>query len=190
VIVLGLDTGLANLGWALVDIGPMPIVNGVTVEVIDAGVWTTAKETKKRQLHVGSDDARRIDYLADRIFETVAPPSAALEPRLVVYELPAAAKGARAAHALGIGHALIRTALRAHTVTPVVEVTARDVKLALAGDAHASKEAMIAAARVRWPGIDELRNGDLEHAADAIGVAITGAGTQVGRAVLARGGRP
>lgn len=182
-IVLGLDTGLASLGWALVHVslnGTIPIH-----EVITAGVWTTAKETKKRQLHVGSDDARRIDYLADRLFEMFDADAARL-PDLAAYELPAAAKGARAAHALGIGHALIRTALRSIETVPVVEVTARDVKSALATDANASKEQMIAEARLLWPNLDKLRKGDHEHAADAIGVAIMGAGTQVGRALLAQ----
>lgn len=180
-IVLGLDTGFAALGWALVDVrlGRVPLVIGV-------GVWTTEREAKKRQLHVGSDDARRIDFLADRLLESLTPNDVGRQPALVAYELPGgAARGYRAAHSLGLAHALVRTALRAHSVYPVVEVTAHDVKRRLTGDRSAKKPDMIRAAEELGASFRGIRADEHEHAADAVGVALTGAETQIGRALLA-----
>lgn len=173
--ILGIDIGLAAMGWALVDVGHGGEICGVT-----AGVWTTKKETRKRQLHVGSDDARRIDDLIHALWRTASECDVAL----AAYELPAGQKGARAGHALGIAHGLTRGVLRTRPGLPVVEVTAYDVKRALAGGTNASKDTMIKRARVLWPGIDGLVKGVQEHAADAIGVAIAAARTDVARAAM------
>lgn len=177
-IVLGLDTGLAALGWALVDTeAPSDI------SILRAGVWTTEREAKKRQLHVGSDDARRVDFLADQLLSMLE----THEPELVAYELPGgAARGYRAAHALGMAHALVRAVLRANRRFPVVEVTAFDVKLTLTGDRKAKKSDMIRAAEERGQSpFREVKVTDLEHAADAVGVALAGALTEVGKAIRA-----
>lgn len=170
--ILGIDIGLAAMGWALVD---------VDTGAVTAGVWTTKKETKKRQLHVGSDDARRIDDLIHALWRIAS------ECDVAAYELPAGQKGARAAHALGIAHGLTRGVLRTRPGLPVVEVTAYDAKRALAGGTNASKDAMIERARALWPGIDGLAKGVQEHAADAIAVALAASHTEVARA--ARGQR-
>jgi Holliday junction resolvasome RuvABC endonuclease subunit len=171
--ILGIDIGLAAMGWALVDVG-----SGDDVVGVRAGVWTTKKETKKRQLHVGSDDARRLDDLIVLLWRT------ALECDVAAYELPGGQKGARAAHALGLAHGLTRGVLRTRAGLPLVEVTAYDAKRALAGGPNASKDAMVRRARAMWPQIDELPKAVREHAADAIGVARAAARTDVARAAM------
>lgn len=171
--ILGIDIGLAAMGWALVDVGAGGEVFGVR-----AGVWTTKKETKKRQLHVGSDDARRLDDLITLLWRTT------LECDVAAYELPGGQKGARAAHALGLAHGLTRGVLRTRAGLPVVEVTAFDAKRALADGSNASKDTMIKRARHLWPQIDGLGKTLREHAADAIGVALAAARTDVARAAM------
>lgn len=177
--ILGIDIGLAAMGWALVDVGP---AGGEAINVfgVRAGVWTTKKETKKRQLHVGSDDARRLDDLIVVLWRT------ALECDVAAYELPGGQKGARAAHALGLAHGLTRGVLRTRAGLPLVEVTAYDAKRALAGGPNASKDAMIKRARGLWPQIDDLPKTVREHAADAIGVVLAAAETDVARAAMVR----
>lgn len=172
--ILGIDIGLAAMGWALVEFDStgLPLCN------VRAGVWTTKKETKKRQLHVGSDDARRLDELA-AFLQRVS-----LECDVAAYELPGGQKGARAAHALGLAHGLVRGVLRTRAGLPVVEVTAYDAKRALASGSNASKDAMIRHARVFWPEIDQLAKTVREHAADAIGVTLAAARTEVVRVAM------
>jgi Holliday junction resolvasome RuvABC endonuclease subunit len=171
--IIGIDIGLASMGWAVGE------VHSGTMIVSQCGVWRTAKETKRRQLHVGSDDARRIDLLADHLRALMEEPAACV----LGYELPAAAKGARAAHALGIAHGLVRASVRG-THLVAVEVTARDVKAALAGTPNASKEEMIAAAGELCGAVYELPKSIQEHAADAVGVVLATFRSAVGRAAV------
>jgi Holliday junction resolvasome RuvABC endonuclease subunit len=171
--ILGIDIGLAAMGWALVDAGP----GGQVFGVVRAGVWTTKKEAKRRQLHVGSDDARRLDDLIRQLTEVAA------VCEIAGYELPAGQKGARAAHALGLAHGVVRGVLRGRRGLAVVEVTARDAKSALGRVPTASKDVMIAHAGILWPQIDKLGKTVQEHAADAIGVCLAVAATDVGRAI-------
>lgn len=183
--ILAIDIGLASMGWALVD-----VVHGVNpahiddthpgVTVIGCGVIETKKEAKKRQLHSSSDDARRIDELVDALNELKATGA-----QVYTYELPAGQKGARAAHALGIAHGLVRSTLRVGGM-PVVENTARDAKAAMAGDASASKESVIACAmRIRGAAspLSKIPKTKREHAADAIANAICAAQTPTARMV-------
>lgn len=174
--ILGIDIGLAAMGWALVEFDS----TGLAYANVRAGVWTTKKETKKRQLHVGSDDARRLDELTV-LLRCVVP-----ECDVAAYELPGGQKGARAAHALGLAHGLVRGVLRTRAGLPVVEVTAFDVKRALADGSNASKDTMIKRARVLWPAIDQLGKTVREHAADAIGVTLAAARTEVVRVAMVR----
>lgn len=184
-LILGIDTGFAALGWAQIEVSSISTTKGLSVfEVVGAGVLTTTKEAKKRQLHIGSDDARRLEQLGAELLELIA--SETREPHLIAYELPAAAKGARAAHALGLAHGLIRGLHVAHSTVPMVEVTARDVKSALVGRTSATKDHMIeAASRLRVEILD-LPKTVQEHAADAVGVAIAAMYTQVAIALRSK----
>jgi Holliday junction resolvasome RuvABC endonuclease subunit len=173
-IILGIDGGLAALGFAVVDVGRS--------EVLASGVLKTAKETVKRKLHVGSDDARRIDQLSDGIvalYRTWA-------PELLAYELPSGAKSARAAHALGIAHALVRvSARRADVRMPIVEVTVGDARKACCPgvgrvseeDAHAALADMFTLVLSRYQ----------THELDAIAVAVAASRSEVAAALSQRG---
>lgn len=182
-IVLGFDLGLAALGWARVDVRALGGASPATLEVLGFGVFTTKKEAKRRKLHVGSDDARRMDSLASGIVDQLGRGPRA---QLIGYEIPGGSQGARAAHAMGLAHGLVRGLLHTSTV-PVVEVTARDGKVAFCDSATASKEAMVAEAE-NWCAIWTLPEGVREHAADAIAVALAAAETSAGRSVFALSG--
>ena len=185
--VLGIDGGLASMGWAILETSFDHDASEVAYAVHSAGVWTTQREAKKRQLHVGSDDGRRLDALADELFAKIAPlGDEGPEIDLFGYELPAGARGARAAHALGMAHGLVRGVLRGQSSIPVVEVTARDAKAALTRSAVATKDQMIERAAAAWSSILKLPKGQREHAADAIAVALAASRTQAGRSIVRR----
>lgn len=190
-IILGIDPGLANMGFAIVE------VTLLRARLLTRGVVSTEKETARRKLHQGSDDARRIDELSEAIFEWIrAAETAAIVRDLrvcIAYEMPSGAQNARAAHALGIAHGLTRASVIAHIdrhFVPVIDVTARDAKLALTGRASATKEQCIAAA-ARIEGGDavlSVSKGKREHVADAIGVALAAARSPQVRRALEFGG--
>lgn len=123
-LILAIDPGFAALGLAVLDIAAK--------HVLSVSLITTEREAKKRMVHAGSDDGRRIDMLSREIAGLVA----LWQPAVVAYELPAAAKGSRAQHALGLAHGLVRATVRTvatslNQPTSIVEVTAGDVKSAL-----------------------------------------------------------
>jgi Holliday junction resolvasome RuvABC endonuclease subunit len=175
VIAIGIDGGLAELGFAVFDAS--------AGQVLRTGVYSTKKETKKRKLHVGSDDARRIDLLAGHLGALFAEWS----PSLVGYELPAAAKGARAGHALGIAHALVRLSARLYSATvPLVEVTVGDARRAccprLGRVAEHEAHAALVARFDLAPTLEA-------HELDALAVAIAALDTPIGDAVRSSAGR-
>lgn len=174
-IVVGIDGGLAELGYAVLDVGN-------EARVLRTGVYSTKKkETKKRKLHVGSDDARRIDALAAQLVALLS----ASAPALVAYELPSAAKGARAGHALGIAHALVRLSTRLHSATtPLVEVTVGDARGACCPGIARPKEHEAHAALADRFGLS--LDATSAHELDAIAVALASLGTPVADALRSR----
>lgn len=164
-IIFGIDAGFASLGWAMRRFDPI----GRTVgEIVDAGVLTTDGEDGPQ----GEDDVRRMDELAQGLVLLVGDH----KPKVIAYERPIGAQGARAATTLGMAHGLIRglfVDVVGELERPLIDVTPREVKLALAGDVGADKDAMIeAASRKHWPQLRAMKPGLQEHAADAIGVTL------------------
>lgn len=159
--ILGIDTGFAALGWAKL----MVTESGRVERVIDCGVIATEKGDAARS---SEDDVRRIDELIRAVVLL------AERADLVAYELPAGAQGARAAHTLGTAHGLIRGALLDLRPgdAPLMHVTPREVKLALAGRHDADKRLMIERASAMRPQVRRIPATLQEHAADAIGVTL------------------
>jgi len=160
--ILGIDGGLAALGWSCViedrKHRVLPIAHGLI---------ETAKETKKRKLHVGSDDARRIEVILRELDRAVS--RCPVKPNLIAYELPAAAKGARAGHTLGVAHGLIRT-WGYLSEYPMVEVTVLDARRAATEIEHGrvTEEDTNAALVRRWPRLKKVS----QHERDAVAVAL------------------
>lgn len=193
--MLAIDPGFAELGWAVLDFGAVQAVPGigfaaVEAEVVACGVLRTAKETKKRKLHSGSDDGRRIDLLTEALVR-LSVEQGVVQHReawkygafhLGAYEIPSAAKGARAAHALGLAHAISRIALR-RTCSSVVEITVADARTAAAGKPKAKEGDAHAAIKARWPRLVHAT----AHELDAIAVGLAALETPVGMAL--RGGQ-
>jgi len=165
ITVLGIDTGFAALGWAKLVVRTTTWAAPART-VIDCGVIAT--ERSAAAARSTEDDVRRLDELARALV--------LLGDRvdLIAYELPAGAQGARAALTLGAAHGLIRGVFLdvREGAPPLMYVTPRQVKVALAENEHADKPAMIAAAE-RWrPQVRNIPRALQEHAADAIGVTL------------------
>lgn len=161
-VVLGLDVGLAALGWAVVDLS----ADGE--RVVDLGTVTTAKSSKRRGVRVADDDVRRCRELAAFLLGVIDRHDVVA----IAAELPHGSKGARAAAALGMAKAILASVAEARGL-PIAACSPVELKQATAGSGSASKADVQAALVARfgpleWP----KRKADVEHAADALGAVV------------------
>ena len=161
----GIDPSLRNTGVAV-----LRVVNGVPV-VEHATVISTKPAAKKRHTYQADDDVRCLREIGDRLNALAGD----YPPDFLVSETLAAAKGQRAAMAMGMAFGAVVGWATSRRLM-VVPVSARDAKQAATGDAAASKK------DVAWGVTHKL--GDLgevlpsvtasryEHAYDAAAVAL------------------
>lgn len=178
--LVAIDPGFADLAYAV-----LYTTRVGEVRLLDLARIATKKETKKRKSHVGTDDGRRIDEIAtalERAFKKH-------EPDLVGYELPAASKGARAGHALGMAHAIVRLSTRLYSPQmPLIEVTVNDARRAATGKrtGKVTEDEVHAAIGEQFgtgPGwIDQWS----VHELDAIAVGLAALESSVARALIGR----
>lgn len=156
-IVLGLDPGLAALGYGVVD------AQGSRLAAVVSGVFRTKKQAG---LPVGRDLSIRVGELASRIAELldeVHPGEAALEE--FRFYGKSVTSSLQVANVVG----MLRESLRARGIS-AAEYSARDIKRAVTGCPNADKIQVQKMVRLL------LRMETLpkpEHAADALAAAIT-----------------
>ncbi len=155
--ILGIDPGLAALGYGVID------VEGRRMQLRAHGVLRTQR---RQDLGVGRDLTLRIGALA-RAFEVVLdehrPESAAIEE--FRFYGKAITSSLQVANVVG----MLREALRARGI-PAAEYSARDIKRAVTGNANASKAQVQKLVKLHLGMTDLPRP---EHAADALAAAIT-----------------
>jgi len=132
--VLGIDVGLAHVGYALV------ALEGNSERVLDMRTIVTKKSDAKLGVLVAHDDIRRVREILDALHVVI---SSAGQPGLsgvhaICAELPHGSKGARAAAALGIGKAIV-AALGWRYQLPIAACNPQQLKKTLAGSQSASK---------------------------------------------------
>ena len=168
-VILGLDPGLAALGWGVI------VVAGASRTWRAHGVLRTSRD---HDLAVGHDLALRVDLLAadlGRLIVWHQPDEAAIEE--FRFYGKSVTSSLQVANVVG----MLREALRARGV-PVTQYSARDVKLAVTGDPNADKAAMKRMVALHL----EMEAPPIsEHAADALGVALTHAARLPVRRALA-----
>lgn len=155
--VLGMDPALRNFGLALVDV-EIPSKRLVPVKI---GLIRTEKSKAKDVRH-SSSQLRRAEEIARevRAWETEAAMCAA--------EIPSGAQSSAAAYGFGVAVGVI-----GGHVPPLIEVTAREVKLAALEKVSGSKREMIRWAMGNWPHLDWMMHRGKpqdhnEHMADAL----------------------
>jgi crossover junction endodeoxyribonuclease RuvC len=157
VIILGLDPGLAALGYGIID------VQGSRMASVALGVLRTRKQNG---IPVGRDLTIRISQLASQVAELLDqrhPDEAALEE--FRFYGKAVTSSLQVANVVG----MLRESLRARGV-PTAEYSARDIKHAVTGYANAGKTQVQKMVQLHL-GLKEPPMS--EHAADALAAAIT-----------------
>jgi Holliday junction resolvasome RuvABC endonuclease subunit len=162
-IALGIDGGLAALGWALVRI------EGAREVPIEAGLVETERSTAKLRVLDGDDTARRVRELALALDPLVA------RAGLVCVERFSPPRNAGAAAKAGMGYA-VALALTAVRGLPLLHESPQRVKLATARDKSASKSDVQLALVRRYGALSDVIGhvapSKREHPCDALAVVV------------------
>lgn len=170
--ILGVDTGLANMGLCVVD------AIGDRYTCAYAEVFRTAKATKKarRNLRVSTDDARRLNELYDCVVALVN----RYRPHAIAVEAYTPNPGQKGVGAwkTSMAYALVLAAGRAHKLAVFTYLPA-DIKKPFGGRLSASKEEVAATLVERVHGFrhwyDAIAKRLQEHASDACAHGVLGA---------------
>lgn len=177
--VVGFDPSMRHWGIAegMLDL-ETGFLDGLNLSIIEP------KGKAHKQVRTNSIDMT----IAEELYQGAL--SAALKAKAIFVEVPVGSQSASGMKAYGMCVGVLGS-MRANGIQ-LIEVTAAEVKLALSGDKHASKEQMIKAGLAQYPGANWPRHsqrgkgfakGDVqnsaEHVADAIGAIHAGVNTPV-----------
>jgi Holliday junction resolvasome RuvABC endonuclease subunit len=161
--VMGFDAGLANMGWAVFEIGP------VNQGLIDFGVICTNKSDVKRKILASDDNVRRAREMW-RALKTIV---FQYTPKVFCAESQSIPRNAGAASKTAFSWGLLSAAAEEWGDLPFCCESPQRIKKVVAGTMKASKEEVEAAVTAAYPFAAELavqkklRKGDREHAFDA-----------------------
>jgi Holliday junction resolvasome RuvABC endonuclease subunit len=167
--VLGMDPSLRNWGLASAQLDlTTGFLDTPTLELI------CPKDLRGKQVRQNSSDLHLAEQLANATI------TEARKAKVIFVEVPVGSKSARAMASYGVCVGVLG-AVRALGI-PLIEVTALEVKKALAGKKMATKEEMIAAGMQQYPEANwPYWRGNVadkaEHVADAIGAIHAGVQT-------------
>jgi Holliday junction resolvasome RuvABC endonuclease subunit len=171
--VLGLDSGFAASGYAVVELAD-PLVP------IALGVIRTAASAKKLKVKAADDNMRRGREITKLINPTIRSNIVA-----ICMEAPSLPRNASTSFKLGIYYGIIASLSEMHDV-PVVQVTPQALKKGVCGKATASKDEIARALDLRFSRnfADELVQrgipaGMHEHAYDALGTIVASEDSEV-----------
>ena len=157
-IVMALDPSLRATGVVIFD---------TDVGIIHTETIRTEKAAKKRQLRVADDDFQRMALVATELSKVIN----SYKPAMVVFETPVGgAKSSRAAISMGMIRGVLAGIL-AVRMLPYELYLPMECKKAATGDRNASKDAVEAAVKKRYPGtVWPKTKGEAEHCYDAASV--------------------
>lgn len=182
-VVTGWDLGLAHCGWSDVEI------LHDRIEVVDLGVFTTEKSTKKQNVLATDDDLRRARELAEKVEAHIE----RVKPFALVVEGKSLPRNASSACKIGMAWGAFAAVVQRFGL-PVVQASPQQVRKALGLLRNASKD------EVKWKILDDLdiipeqvreifcaqiRDRIREHPIDATAVVVASTGSEIIR--LARG---
>lgn len=176
---IAIDAAFANMGLARVLVNPVD----ATITCQDLRLITTEKESNKKQVRVSSDSLRRVMELGSALDRFI------WDAQLAFVEVPSGAQSASAASALGMATGVL--AVLGIRSVPIIEVSPREVKMAVAGRPNkVPKSEVIAWAIKHWPEAPWLRSKgrpvlDNEHLADAMAIAVAGTKTPAFQQLMA-----
>src|SRR5689334_895797 len=144
--LIGIDSGLATFGVAVAELGPPGLV------FTDVAVWTTKPAAKKRRLRKADDTAERCRELVAQLQALIVrhtPIALCVE----AVALPFSRARSSVVSSLGRVRGIVDALAEVHGL-PVLEETPQRLKVATAGVANATKEAVREALEATYP---ELR---------------------------------
>jgi crossover junction endodeoxyribonuclease RuvC len=166
--ILGIDPGLANFGWALVDF------SNQGEKLVECGVIRTEKSDEKRNVLASDDNFRRTRDVAKpllTLFKKYDFAAICAESMSFPRSSSAAAKMAMTWGAIAM--------LAVEYNLPVSQASPQEIKKTLCGRKDASKEEIEEAVKKRYPTMEglldeqKLANSYREHAYDAGAAIIT-----------------
>jgi crossover junction endodeoxyribonuclease RuvC len=168
-IVLGIDPGLANMGYAVVQI------HQTTEKVIKLGAISTEKSDKKLKVLSSDDNLRR----AREMYKVLAAIVVEYEPAAICVEAKSFPRNASAAAKTSISWGLI-AALSESRNLPVCQCSPQQIKKAMTGKVKSEKEEVQLALNNRYgqqllaeAGITGLKKDKIEHPYDALAAIVT-----------------
>lgn len=163
VVVLGIDPGFANLGFAVYDIAKE--------QLLEAGIITTEKSGRRQEILASSDDMARTRLLLEGLWGFTERYTIAC----IAYEATSLPRNASVSCKLGRAFAVIGAV--AHVARcATVEFSPQDLKKRVSGSKLSSKEE-VEAAVLEKPGFSKLwglatvNAGRREHISDAAAAA-------------------
>jgi Holliday junction resolvasome RuvABC endonuclease subunit len=164
-ILLGVDPGLANFGWCLVEHHGHAGKDYV-IELLSMGVIRTEKD--KRRVLSSEDNVKRLQRIWGSLDLTMPPPK---KPWVVCAESMSFTRNASASAKVAMTWGLLVALDR-----PILQRSPQDVKAAVTGSKNASKTKVEQALVKRFPKIPSLLAGvprsRWEHAVDSLAVVM------------------
>lgn len=168
-IVIGIDGGLANMGWAVVELHP------TYEKIIALGTFSTDKSDKKSKVLAADDNFRRARELSKELhalFNKYKPAAVCMEAQSFPRSSSAAAKTAMS---LGILASIVDV-----MGIPVCMCSPQQLKKFTTGKIKSEKEEVQAFIHTRYgeaslksAGIDHIKNAKKEHPYDALAAICT-----------------
>jgi crossover junction endodeoxyribonuclease RuvC len=185
-IALGIDTGLANLGWALIECKP------AGQRVLGVGVITTKKSDRKRNVLASADNMRRVREQTRALLAIRAGSITFDSVDVICTESQSWPRSASSSAKIGMSWGIIGS-IAEQLGLPLTEASPQQIKLAVAGSKTASKADLMAALATK-PGfkarlatlLNSYPKGKHEHAVDACGAVIACQTSDVVRALIGR----
>lgn len=167
-IVLGIDTGLANTGLAIVEADPR------SISVIDLLHFGSESSVKKKGIRAADDTFDRTRRLAAFIISVIDKH----QPDLVCIESLSMPRNASASNKIGMAFGAVATLVEIRGL-PVLGVSPTAIKDAVTGNKKASKDDVQDALDLRFGGAPrkilkakKLAKGKHEHPFDALGAVV------------------
>lgn len=170
ILVMGVDPGFANTGWALLELDGG--VYGATPEKLVAmGLIETEKSSKKQKVLSADDNYRRAREISKAVRKLT-------RPTVICAESMSFPRNASAAAKVAMTWGILADFCEAEDV-PMLMTSPKELKKAICEDASASKETIQAALRVRYKDlpIELLKAAGIppssqEHPYDALAAAV------------------
>jgi len=161
VVLLGIDPGLANFGYAVVEFGSWG------KKLVKLGHIRTEKSDKKKAVRSSDDNTRR----AREIFQPLTTLISDFRPNVLCTEAMSFPRSSSASHKLGISWGVV-VGLSCIFELPIVQASPQDIKQKVCDNKKASKEDVQLALNAMYgdaADVEQFVKTKREHPFDALG---------------------